>query len=656
MRLLSGIQRCFSSNKKRARSRTRLLSESLERRYALDAALPDAGGPDAGGHYAADASDGEALRFFLSEAGIGESPVVENPTIHMELGEIKTLYIWMQLPEGVGLWGAGVTAVSTTAGILQSAGISVYEPMPGSRWSMVIQPSNVPSLTPGDVLGQPAGGTLSPRDLTTVLEQTSDPSYDAATNSMLFGTVTVIAENVGATNIVLEVGTLAVAPWRADSQIHLDVPVYFGVGDDSVSGHEPLSTGLLADATVVVTGPAATAAVSDAYEFVVVAEDTVQVSASAGVLANDSVPAGSTVELVSPPRLGSLSLAADGSFQYVAPSMTELHPHWRGYPSISESFSYRVVTPSGTSSVASASLRLVAGVIANDDALTLDIHAEPKLSLTHKFLGNDAYFSQDPNLTWQFTSQPQHGTLSVYQDLWWFYTPEPGFIGQDSIEYEYSDGNTTATATIYIDVVNSNQAPVANDDTFTVTGPSKYIDGSTLLANDTDPDGDDLFTADLRIVDAPQHGTLQPGNYGSVNYIPTPGFSGVDTFTYVIKDRYAESLPATVTLNVTAVAPDDDDDNDSDDGPGEGGLGGVVNPPAAAPIPVQQGNRDRANDRDDRSPRDRDRGQLAAARPRATTARRASIDAAAVDQHHSQTGLSAGTRDERLIARRLRRT
>ncbi len=102
-----------------------------------------------------------------------------------------------------------------------------------------------------------------------------------------------------------------------------------------------------------------------------------------------------------------------------------------------------------------------------------------------------------------------------------------------------------------------NNAPVANDDTATVTedSTSNQID---VLANDFDIDGDLLSIT----------GVIQP-IYGNVTntasyvfYTPNPDFNGIDSFAYTISDGNGSTDTATVTVTVTPVndAPNAVDD------------------------------------------------------------------------------------------------
>jgi len=84
-----------------------------------------------------------------------------------------------------------------------------------------------------------------------------------------------------------------------------------------------------------------------------------------------------------------------------------------------------------------------------------------------------------------------------------------------------------------------------------------------LLANDYDPDGDSISA---RLVEPPEHGTLQLGQDGHFTYRPDPDFQGTDFFTYVANDGQLESNLATVTIDVfcndgsaTVPSPEEED-------------------------------------------------------------------------------------------------
>ncbi len=72
-----------------------------------------------------------------------------------------------------------------------------------------------------------------------------------------------------------------------------------------------------------------------------------------------------------------------------------------------------------------------------------------------------------------------------------------------------------------------------------------------MLANDTDPDGDNLTVAETT---TPADGTVIVNDDGTVSYTPAAGFTGTDTFDYTVTDGIATDT-ATVTVAVGNGAP-----------------------------------------------------------------------------------------------------
>ncbi len=145
--------------------------------------------------------------------------------------------------------------------------------------------------------------------------------------------------------------------------------------------------------------------------------------------------------------------------------------------------------------------------------------------------------------------QPSFGTLAFDPATQLFtYTPNPGFIGEDSFTYTVrAPDGATASALVTIRVVRPNSPPQAVDDTAEVT-PGGLVD-IPVLANDSDPDGDPLTLVGVSMPDAGSV-TVLPDR--RLRYAPRSGFTGEDSFTYTIADQHGASATATVRVNVRA--------------------------------------------------------------------------------------------------------
>ncbi|WP_038033329.1 Ig-like domain-containing protein [Thermopetrobacter sp. TC1] len=148
------------------------------------------------------------------------------------------------------------------------------------------------------------------------------------------------------------------------------------------------------------------------------------------------------------------------------------------------------------------------------------------------------------------------------------------------------DGNhVTETFTFHV----SNPGPDAVDDVVNTAADTPVV--INAMANDSDPDGDPLHIA--LISDQPQHGTVTRNPDGTLTYTPEAGFTGTDTFTYVLEDANGGRDEATVTVNVG----NDDGGVPEIVGPGGGsggsggggGTGGSGLPVIMDPVEVTDG-------------------------------------------------------------------
>jgi ELWxxDGT repeat protein len=121
-----------------------------------------------------------------------------------------------------------------------------------------------------------------------------------------------------------------------------------------------------------------------------------------------------------------------------------------------------------------------------------------------------------------------------------------------------------------------NERPTASDDMLGAVQAGQSI-GADVLANDSDSDGE-LDVGGVAIVTAPAGGSVNIGADGQISYLARAGFSGVDSFTYLVTDDqgYASNA-ATVRVTVTAApALPVDPPPSTGGGGGSGGGGGAM--------------------------------------------------------------------------------
>ncbi len=142
------------------------------------------------------------------------------------------------------------------------------------------------------------------------------------------------------------------------------------------------------------------------------------------------------------------------------------------------------------------------------------------------------------------------------------FVPANNFFGLASIEYTIDDneGASSNPATISIDVLPVNDAPVAVADT-TIVNEDIIITGS-VAANDSDVEND-LLTFDY--ISGASNGSLIFNNDGSFEFTPDLNFSGEITIVYEVCDTEPLCVQSTLTLIIDPIndAPIADNDFES---------------------------------------------------------------------------------------------
>jgi len=187
-----------------------------------------------------------------------------------------------------------------------------------------------------------------------------------------------------------------------------------------------------------------------------------------------------------------------------------------------------------------------------DDSYSLLKNSLLSVPAASGVLVNDSDVESDP-LTAHLISGPLHATaFTLNADGSVNYTPANNYVGPDSFTYLANDGLLdSAPATVSLNVVATNTAPVAVNDNYSVNEDTALIVPATgVLANDTDIDADSL-TATL--VGTVTHGLLSLNPNGGFTYTPTANYHGPDSFSYRANDGLTNSGVATVSITVNSV-------------------------------------------------------------------------------------------------------
>ncbi|MFK5974644.1 MAG: Ig-like domain-containing protein [Flavobacteriaceae bacterium] len=114
------------------------------------------------------------------------------------------------------------------------------------------------------------------------------------------------------------------------------------------------------------------------------------------------------------------------------------------------------------------------------------------------------------------------------------------------------------------DIISINASPCAVTDAYnTVKNRTLNVQVTGVLGNDTDLETGDVLTVNTTPVVDVTNGTLTLSADGSFTYIPNPGFTGTDSFTYQVCDDSNSNLCNTAVVTIT-VSKDKDGDGVGD--------------------------------------------------------------------------------------------
>ncbi|HIF9350545.1 TPA: retention module-containing protein, partial [Photobacterium damselae] len=233
------------------------------------------------------------------------------------------------------------------------------------------------------------------------------------------------------------------------------------------------------------------------------------------------------------PENGSVTINADGSWEYVP------NPDFNG----EDSFTVVVDDGNGGSDTITVTVNVTP---VNDAPVAENVSAETPedTAVTGQLTATDV---DGDNLTFKPGSDPTNGQVTVNPDGSWEYVPNTDFNGEDSFTVVVDDGNGgTDTITVTVNVTPVNDAPVGED----VSAETQEETAVTGQLTATDVDGDNLT---FKPGTNPENGQVTVNADGLWEYVPNPDFNGEDSFTVVVDDGNGGTDTITVTVNVTPV-------------------------------------------------------------------------------------------------------
>lgn len=269
---------------------------------------------------------------------------------------------------------------------------------------------------------------------------------------------------------------------------------------------------------------------------------TLQIEAAAGVLINDLNPdrANLNVQLVNNASQGQLNLAADGSFQLVAPAQAG-----------QVTFSYRISDGVNVTSPATVTIQVNTPPAVNTDSYVISEDTMLSRNVAQGVLANDTDVDGN-NLQVELIEGPQHGELNLAVDGSFTYAPHSNYAGSDQFRYRTMDGfYSSLPVTVELTVEAVNDLPVGKRDVY-VTKRDAALEVSAergMLANDQDVEQTALTAV---LVQPPAQGQFTWQADGSFRYVPAAGFEGVVSFQYRASDGQQQSDPVTVDIMVGA--------------------------------------------------------------------------------------------------------
>jgi gliding motility-associated-like protein/uncharacterized repeat protein (TIGR01451 family) len=145
-----------------------------------------------------------------------------------------------------------------------------------------------------------------------------------------------------------------------------------------------------------------------------------------------------------------------------------------------------------------------------------------------------------------------HGTVTMTTNGTYSYNPATDYFGSDSFSYKLCDvDGDCSTATVTVTIKQTDDVPVAVDDTNTTT-ENVAVSGSVASNDKKSLDGGNLWAL-AGANGGASHGTVSMSPDGSYTYTPSSNYNGTDVFSYQLCDADNDCSRASVTISVGKV-------------------------------------------------------------------------------------------------------
>ena len=299
-------------------------------------------------------------------------------------------------------------------------------------------------------------------------------------------------------------------------------------------------------------------------DVVLATEDTTTSPITGNVLSNDTDVDGDTLEVISVNGeagyvgqqiqgvYGLITISADGGYSYVLDNTLQAVQELAEGQAVSESFSYQIRDEHGETAIASVDVTIHGTndlpVVGSVELGEVD-DDETRIITAAELLANSSDIDGDALSVVSVSVAAEAGSVYDNGDGTWTFVPQLGHV-QDDVEISFvvSDGTAETTGTASIDVLLGNEAPVAGDDTFEILANSPtVIAAETLLANDTDADGDSLSIVSVQNA---ANGTVSLDENGDIVFTPDTGYTGGASFSYTVSDGRGGTDVGSVSVDV----------------------------------------------------------------------------------------------------------